>query len=121
MALAKTGNKYFKIILIACVIALTVYLFYSFKKVDFINNKIKQVVAEKTDQLYKVHYDSISVNEVEGNLFIKNLYIQGDTARQKQLINNGDTNAAKIILNIHIPVLEVRHFKTAAALLSKQL
>lgn len=116
-----TKNKRYTIIIISCFIVLSGYIAYRIKKDDFLHHTLKKVVAEKTDRLYKINYDSISVNEVAGNLFIKNLHVQADTIRQLEMIHTGDTNAAKLLMDIYIPVLEVIHFKTANALLSKQL
>jgi hypothetical protein len=114
-------NKFYIIISIAALFVLVGYLFYKSKKDDFLQHGLKNVVKEKTNYIYNVNYDLISVDEVGGDLFIKNIYIKGDTARQRQLVNNKDTNAAAVILDIYIPMLRVVDFKTARALLSKQL
>ncbi len=114
-------KKNYTIIIIACITFLCAYILYKIKKDNFLHHQLKNVVAAKTNQLYKIHYDSIAVNEVEGDLFIKDLNIKGDTSLQLQMLNSRDTNAAKFILDIYIPILKVKNFKTARALLSKQL
>jgi len=100
---------------------LTGYTFYKIKKHAFLDHQLKDLVKDKTHELYNINYDSISVDEVGGDLYIKNIYIKGDTARQLEMINNRDTNAAAVIFDIYIPMLKVVNFKTARALLAKQL
>lgn len=121
MPFHKTKKKLSTIIIIAGVITIGFFTIYKIKRDDFLHHKLKNVVAEKSNELYKLKYDSLSVNEVEGNLFIKNFHLKGDTSRQLKMINTGDTNAAKFLLDIFIPELKVVSFKTTAALLSKEL
>ncbi len=115
-----TGSIYLKLLIPAIIIA-GVYMFYKIKKHNFLDRGLQNLVEKKTHNLYKISYDSISVDEVGGDLYIKNLFIKGDTARQMQMIRSGDTNASKVILDIYIPLLQVVDFKTARALLSNQL
>lgn len=113
-----------KVYIIVTVIALLLtsgYVFYRVKKHDFLDNKLQKIVKDKTHQLYNINYDSISVDEVGGDLYIKNIYIKGDTLLQQQMINNNDTNATSAIFDIYVPMLKVVNFKTAKALLSKQM
>ena len=103
------------------VLAIGAVIYYNANKYSFINNKVGKIVADKTDSLYKISYDSISVNEAGGDLYIHNLSIKGDTILQKQYMQNGDTAAVPMLLHIFVPVLKVEGFKTASALLNKQL
>ena len=109
------------IIFISVFIVSALYVLYRVKKKDFLQTGLPKMVDKKTNSLYEVTYDSISVDELAGNMYIKNLHVKGDTSRQVDLIARGDTNAQKIILDIFIPMLQVVNFKTARALLSKQL
>lgn len=115
------ASVYLKLIIPVIAIITGVYVFYKIKKQNFLNSGLQTTVENKTDSLYKISNDSIYVDEAKGNLFIKNLHVKGDTARQMQLIRRGDTNAAKLVADIYIPLLKVVGFKTAHALLSKQL
>lgn len=99
-----TGSIYLKLLIPAIIIA-GVYIFYRVKKHNFLDRGLQNLVEKKTDSLYKISYDSISVEEVGGDLYIKNLYIKGDTAKQMQMIRSGDTNASKVILDIYIPYI----------------
>jgi hypothetical protein len=117
----KPGRKSYVITSIVLLLLVTGYVFYKIKKKDFLDHRLAGVVKQKTHQLYNITYDSVSVNELGGDLYIKNIYIKGDTARQLELIKNSDTNATAAIFDIFIPMLKVVNFKTARALLTKQL
>jgi hypothetical protein len=113
-------SKYFwYAIVLALVVGAAVY--YNTNKYPFINKKIDELVADKTNSLYKVEYDSISVDEVGGDLYIHNLSIKGDTLLQEKYMLAGDTAAASMLLDIFVPVLKVVGFKTKRALLNKQI
>jgi hypothetical protein len=121
MPLKNPGKKNTFIVLAATLLIIAGYFFYKFKKQSFLNHQLKTLVAKKTNRIYSINYDSISVNEIEGDVYIKNIYIKGDTAREMQMIAKGDTNAFPVIFDIYIPLLRVVKFKTAAALLQKQM
>ncbi|MCW3106992.1 MAG: hypothetical protein JWQ09_1498, partial [Segetibacter sp.] len=121
MVFIKPGKKFSFIISIAAILIVTGYVFYRIKKHDFLDHQLQDLVKDKTNQLYNISYDSIYVDEVGGDLYIKNIYIKGDTARQLRMINSADTNAAAVIFDMYVPMLKVVDFKTARALLSKQL
>jgi len=121
MQVKQVGKKGWIILAVIAVVVTTGYIFYRIKKGDFLDHGLQNMVNTKTGGIYKLTYDSIYVDEAGGDLYLKNLRVKGDTAAQLRLIKNGDTNAAKVIFDILIPVLRVSDFKTAAALLSKQL
>lgn len=121
MQARKPPRKAFIITIIAVTAALSGYILYHAKKQSFLDHQLKNLVKEKTNELYNISYDSISLDEVAGNLYVKNVYIKGDTSRELQMINSGDTNAAKILLNVYVPIIKVVGFKTAGALISKHL
>ncbi|MCY7420817.1 MAG: hypothetical protein LH478_03630, partial [Chitinophagaceae bacterium] len=113
-------KKFWIIVSCLAVVALLVFLYKS-EKYAFINSKVKNLVAEKTDRLYKVTYDSLKVDEIAGNVFIKNLTVTGDTLLQDRYIKAGDTSAASMLVDVTVSSLQIVGFKTAAALLSKEL
>lgn len=60
---------FFIIISITALLIMSAYVFYKQKKHDFLDHQLQDLVQKKTNQLYKINYDSISVNEVGGNLY----------------------------------------------------
>jgi hypothetical protein len=109
------------LVLVAILVSLTAYLGYKKIKQNFLDHQLKNLVYDKTKQLYTINYDSINVDELRGDLYLKNVSIKGDTSLQKQLIATNDSNAAPVLFEMFIPELKVVKFKTASALLSKQL
>jgi hypothetical protein len=114
-------KKSYSIILAVFIILLGGLIFYQVKKESFFENKLEKALNKKTDRLYEVSFDSTSIDEVGGNIFIKNIIIKGDTSRLLQAIKAGDTSAANMVLSIVIPSLKVEGFKTAKALLAKKM
>ncbi len=109
------------IYLILAIILIGGVVFYKIKKGAFLSKGLPVLVENKSNQLYKISYESIAVNEIAGNVFIKNLRLKGDTLRELNMINSGDTNAVKLLLDINIPTLEIDNFKTAKALINNQM
>jgi hypothetical protein len=97
------------------------FLFYQKAKYSFVDKKIQQMVTKETKGLYKIAYDSMFVDEIGGNITLTNITLQPDTIMQLALLKSGDTTAAKMMIAVKIPLLKVIGFKTARALLSKQL
>lgn len=114
-------QKKYWIIAAVLAVVLLLLVFYKSEKYAFINKKVKNLIAEKTDSLYHVAYDSLMVDEVGGNVYLKNLSITGDTILQDRYLQVGDTSAAPMLINARVPSIQVVGFKTAAALLNKQL
>jgi hypothetical protein len=117
----KKGRKNAVFIILITLLALTTYVLYKSIKKNFLDHRLKQLVKQKTHQLYTIDYDSISVDEAGGDLYIRNIWVRGDTAQQMKMLQKRDTNAVSVLFDIHIPVLKIVDFKTARALLSKQL
>jgi len=67
-----TYSVYLKLLIPVIIIA-GVYIFYRMKKHNFLDRGLQNLVENKTDSLYKISYDSIAVDEVGGDLYIKNL------------------------------------------------
>lgn len=109
------------IIIMAAIILAGGVVFYKIKKGKFLSNGLPSMVVNESNRLYNITYDNVTVNEIAGNVLIKNLRLTGDTLRQLDMISRGDTNAVKLLLDVTIPTLEVKHFKTAKALLNNQM
>ena len=105
-----------------CLVIILVLLFlYKSEKYAFINTKVRSLIAEKTDSLYHIKYDSLMVDEVGGNVFIQNLSITGDTVLQDKYVKAGDTSAVAMLFDARVPSVQIAGFKSAAALLNKEL
>ncbi len=69
-------------------------------KKGIIKNAIENAVNKGTDSLYFIHYDSSSIDEVNGNASFYNVTLQSDSL-QKQLLLF-DTTSSATVYNIHI-------------------
>ncbi|HEX7844313.1 MAG TPA: hypothetical protein VF476_00855 [Chitinophagaceae bacterium] len=112
--------KGFKFGLISSVLLLVIVVggawYWNNNKGWIIRNKIEDAIAEKTQGLYNVKYDSLGLNEASGRLTVSNLHITYDSAKYIQ-----QASPAAILLNISIPAINVTGIKTPRALLQKEI
>jgi hypothetical protein len=94
------------------------YLIWQNYKYKFIKDTVATTVAQQTDSLYSIKYDSLSFDEVTGYASIKNIQVIPDTNRAKQMDLDQMPN---ILLNITIASLTVTGVKTAKALQGKKI
>ncbi len=88
-------------------------------KKAIIRNKLEDTIREKTQGLYTLHYDSLTLDEVAGNLFISNITLLYDSAKFATSLQEKD--APPILLNITIPSISVSGVKTPRALINKEI
>ncbi len=97
-------------ILLLIVIGAVIWQKFKYK---IIENSLSAKVAQHTDSLYTVQYDSLSFNEATGNASIKNIRIIPDTSRAKKL---SVENMPDFLMDVTIKSLTVTGVKTAKAL-----
>lgn len=85
----------------------------------FIRDKVKEKVADKTDNLYAVRFDDLQMDEVGGNLTVTNLQLDFDSARYEKL--KTQQKAPPVLFRIHIPQLLIRNVQTPRALIDKEI
>jgi hypothetical protein len=91
--------------------ALIAWQFYKYK---IVNNAIAQAFTKKTDNLYRLHYDQIQMDELKGTLQIRNIEILADTDAHNKA-------ASTYLRSLSIPELNILGVKTPKALLGKQI
>ena len=100
-------NKYTKIgLVILALLLLGGWLYWQQHKKGIIKNAIENAVNKGTDSLYFIHYDSSSIDEVNGNASFYNVTLQSDSL-QKQLLLF-DTAASAAVYNIFIKEVSIR-------------
>jgi hypothetical protein len=87
-------------------------------KYGIVKNKIKITIAEQTDSLYIVKYDSLHFDELTGEAYLKNIHITPDTTVVK---NKKLADLPYILLDIRIGYLSVNGVKTDKALLGNKI
>jgi hypothetical protein len=106
------------LLLILCAIAAGL-LYWNFYKKQIIRTKLESAIKEKSKGLYSVKYDSLSLDEVAGDLSAKNFRLTYDSNKYMALLKEGDVPPT--LLTISIPSLSVAGVKTPRALLSKEI
>jgi hypothetical protein len=102
---------------VAAVIAASFFLLYSRFKNQFIHEAINKV--NNGDGFYKIAYDSLYLDEVNGELYILNLKVTPDTA----LFTGHDwpPNAPASLISVTAAQLRITGVKTPQALLNKEV
>lgn len=107
-----------KYLLIIIVIVATAgvggWFYWQQHKKGIIKNSIENAISKGTDSLYFIHYDSSSIDEVNGNASFYNITLQSDSL-QKQL-QLFDTASSATIYNIAIKEVSVRGANIAGLL-----
>ncbi|HET7118674.1 MAG TPA: hypothetical protein VFI29_19420, partial [Hanamia sp.] len=105
-----------KILFICAGIAIIIcvgYFVWQKYKYKIVRDTVTTTVAEQTDSLYSIKYDSLSFDAITGNASIKNIRIIPDTTRAKKISRE---NLPDILLDVHIKSLTLTGVKTAKAL-----
>src|SRR5882757_1602785 len=79
-------KKFLKIILIIVVVgAIGGFIWWKQNKKKIIRNGIQNAIKNRTDSLYAIHYDSSSIDEINGNASFYNVSLQSDSAKKEIL------------------------------------
>jgi hypothetical protein len=93
--------------------------YWNAHKKAIIRNKLESVIRDKSDGLYKIKYDSISMDELAGNLSISNMKLSYDSVRYLELKQMGKRHS--VLFDIFIPEISVSGVKTSQALIEKEV
>lgn len=117
----KTELKSKKFITIYVIILLFVgvgYFFWQKYKYPLADDKISTAIADQTDKLYSITYDSMYFDEVLGDAFLKNIHITPDTNRVKMM---SYAELPSVILDIKINSIRISGVKAIGALSGENL
>jgi len=106
------------LLVIAAGITLGILYWNSIKR-QFIRSRVSAGVQDKTDQLYRIRYDEMDLDEVAGNLFVSNLRLEYDSARYLALREKGDEPS--MLFKVEIPSIQITGVQTPKALLTKEI
>ena len=99
------------------VVIIGAVLFWQYNKKRIVRNALENVVSNKTDSLYYIHYDSSAIDAVEGNASFYNVVLQSDSLQQQ--LERFDTASTESIINVHVGEVSIRG-ANIPALLSNQ-
>jgi hypothetical protein len=103
--------------LICILLVVAGYVLYKDWRHDLLRKKIPNLVFLKSDSLYRITYGDLYVDEIEGEIIIKNLQLSPDTTYKKAT----DSTLPRNLLRVTVPELHVSGVKTDAALLTREV
>lgn len=92
-------------------------VYYKRWRQNFLHKKIPELVFLKSDSLYRITYDTVDIDEVDGEILIKNLQLTPDTTYKKPT----DTTLPRNLLRVTVPEVYITGVQTNAAVLDKQI
>src|SRR5258705_11253165 len=93
--------------------------YWNTHKKAIIKNKMETAVRKKSDGLYKIQYDSLEMDEVNGYLSISHMTLLYDSVRYIELQKLD--KAPSILISIHIPNITISGVKTPKTLINDQI
>ncbi|MEO8414522.1 MAG: hypothetical protein ABI472_12720 [Ginsengibacter sp.] len=108
------------LVIISAVVIVTIIIFFIWRnyKYRIVNRELAKTVANQTDSLYKIKYDSLHFDELTGEAYLKNVHIVPDTSIIK---NTKLEDLPYILLDITIASVRVSGVKTDKALLGQRM
>lgn len=105
----------FLLVLVLLVAAGLIY--YKRWRSEFVHKKIPELVFLKSDSLYRITYDSVDIDEVEGEITIRNLQLVPDSTYKKST----DSTLPRNLVRITVPEIHITGVQTNAAVLNKEV
>lgn len=110
----------FRILIMVILAVLAVGLsFWQIYKYRLIRRTLGSAVYRSTDGLYRIRYDSLRLDEVNGNLRVVHLQIIPDTSLYRRMLTQGVH--PPMLVQVDIPLLQVRGIRTPKAMLNKEI
>jgi hypothetical protein len=114
------GRKIIFGILFFLLVAIAAALWYwNTHKKAIIRNKLENAIREKSGGLYKISFDSLDMDEINGYLSITNMILLTDSTRFRELKSKGEE--PPILVDIRIPEISVTGVKTSRALIDDEI
>jgi hypothetical protein len=109
----------FGILFFLLVIITAAVWYWDTHKKAIIRNKLENAVRDKSGGLYEIKFDSLELDEINGNLSVSNMHLSCDSTRCLELKKMG--KEPSILLDIHIPEISVSGLKTPRALIDNEI
>ncbi|MBS1742647.1 MAG: hypothetical protein JST81_06375 [Bacteroidetes bacterium] len=94
------------IIILVATLATGAWIYWQNNKKHIIKEALQDAVSDKTGNLYYIHYDSSSIDELNGNAAFYNVRLQSDSLQQQ--LAHFDSASAQTIFNISVEKLVIR-------------
>lgn len=103
------------LVLVLLVVAGLVY--YKKWRNNMLHKKLPELVFLKSDSLYRITYDAVDVDEVAGEILIKNLQLIPDSTYKKPT----DSTLPHNLIKVTVPEVHITGVQTDAAVIDKQI
>lgn len=111
-------KKWLLFLMLIVVVAIGAGIVYYKKwRNTMLRKKLPELVFLKSDSLYRIAYDDVSVDELEGEIIIKNLRLTPDTTYKKA----NDPELPHQLLQVQVPEVHITGVQTDQAVLSKEI
>jgi hypothetical protein len=107
------------VLLILVIIITGGILFWNAYKKGIIRHELEKAIREKSKGLYKVKYEDLVLDEINGDLSVSLFTLTYDSLEYDHLLK--EKKEPFLLFNIFIPKIEVRGVKTPRALLDKEI
>jgi hypothetical protein len=111
--MVRWSKRFLFVVITVLLLGGVAYFTWQYYKYKIVKNSLTTTVAEQTDSLYSIKYDSLFFDEATGNASLKNIRITPDTNRIKKM---SVENMPDILLDVAIKSLVVTGVNTAKAL-----
>ncbi|MGZ8508851.1 MAG: hypothetical protein ACXWWA_00690 [Chitinophagaceae bacterium] len=94
-------------------------MYWKVYRKQIIRHELENAISRKSEGLYGIKYENLTLDEVAGNLIVTNMKLSYDSARYIALVKNND--APPTLFDITIPSIIVTGVKTPRALIDKEI
>src|SRR3954467_11675301 len=105
------------VLLVLVLLVVAGVMYYKKWRSDFLQKKVPELVFLKPDSLYHITYDSVEVDEVAGEIVIRNLQLTPDSTYKKST----DSTLPRNLLSVTVPEIHISGVQTDAAVLNKEV
>jgi hypothetical protein len=105
----------FLLVLVLLIAAGLVY--YKKWRNEFLHKNVPELVFLESDSLYRITYDAVDIDEVDGEIMIKNLQLIPDSTYKKPT----DSTLPHNLLRVTVPEVHITGVQTDAAVIDKEI
>ncbi|HEY8894330.1 MAG TPA: hypothetical protein VIM79_05930 [Niastella sp.] len=92
-------------------------IYYKKWRSDFLHKKVPELVFLESDSLYHIAYDAVDIDEVDGEIMIKNLQLIPDSTYKRPT----DSTLPRNLLRVTVPEVYITGVQTDAAVIDKEV
>jgi hypothetical protein len=95
-----------------------IWYWNAYKKA-IIRRELEKAITKSSKGLYRIRYDDLSLDEINGSLTVKNMFMAYDSTKFNELEKKG--TAPSVLVKIQIPEINVTGVKTPRVLIEDEI